>query len=116
MNHKIIRFIPVIFWMVFIFFLSSRSTTGIPIEGTSRFLLMKTLHLIEYTLLAILFNFGNYNLKTNICFAYVFACSDEFHQLFVPGREGKFTDTLIDLLGISFGTVISYFLRKKRIF
>ena len=34
------------------------------------------------------------------------ACLDEFHQLFVRGREGKFTDVLIDTAGALLGIVI----------
>ncbi len=32
-----------------------------------------------------------------ICFLY--ACSDELHQAFVPDRSGKFTDVLVDAIG-----------------
>lgn len=32
--------------------------------------------------------------------AFLYACSDEFHQLFVPGRAGLFTDVLIDMIGV----------------
>jgi len=39
---------------------------------------------------------------TLICYAY--ACLDELHQVFVPGRAGLIRDTLIDAIG--FGTVI----------
>ena len=39
-----------------------------------------------------------------ICFLY--ACSDEFHQCFVPGRTASFKDVLIDSLG--FGGVILF--------
>ena len=41
--------------------------------------------------------------------AFVFACTDEFHQLFVPDRSGKFTDVLIDSVGITVGVLIVYF-------
>lgn len=37
----------------------------------------------------------------------LYACTDEFHQLFVPGRAGMVTDVLIDSIGI---TLISIFL------
>lgn len=30
---------------------------------------------------------------------FLYACTDEFHQLFVPGRAGRFTDVLIDCTG-----------------
>lgn len=35
-----------------------------------------------------------------------FACSDEFHQLYVPGRNGCVTDVLIDCVGILIGIII----------
>ncbi len=31
---------------------------------------------------------------------FLFACSDEIHQLFVPGRNGSLRDVLIDSLGL----------------
>lgn len=51
-----------------------------------------------------------------ICFLY--ACSDEYHQTFVVGRTGQFSDVLIDsvgaLLGSGLSSVIYVFFRKKR--
>ena len=50
--------------------------------------------------------FGAYFGKNKIVYcwpillAFVWAVSDEIHQLFVSGRQGKITDVLIDLLGI----------------
>jgi VanZ family protein len=42
----------------------------------------------------------------------LFAASDEFHQLFVPTREGKVTDVLIDTFGSSAGALVYWgFLR-----
>ena len=38
-----------------------------------------------------------YILSLVICFLY--ACTDEFHQLFVPGRDGNVVDVLIDMSG-----------------
>ena len=35
-----------------------------------------------------------------------YACTDEFHQLFVPGRSGQITDVMIDTLGGSIGVLI----------
>ena len=42
-----------------------------------------------------------------ICFLY--ACSDEIHQAFVPGRSAEFRDVLID----SLGSIIGIFIIKK---
>ncbi len=41
-----------------------------------------------------------------ICFLY--ACSDEVHQLFVPGRAGMFRDVLIDSVGFSIGILLVF--------
>lgn len=116
MRQSYLRFLPAFVWMLFIFYLSSRSTAGIPLTGTNRFLLLKTFHLIEYTVLTVFLNFGHYDLKKNFALSYAYALSDEFHQTFVPGREGKLVDTFIDMIGISIGTLISYFLNHYRMF
>ena len=47
-----------------------------------------------------------------ILVTYAYACFDEFHQTHVPGREGSFHDTLIDLIGILLGIGIILLLRK----
>ena len=39
------------------------------------------------------------------CFLY--ACSDEIHQLFVPGRAGMFRDVLVDGVGFCAGILLS---------
>ena len=51
-----------------------------------------------------------YDLKlpylTGAAFSAVYATTDELHQLFVPGREGKVTDWLIDTAGAITAAVI----------
>lgn len=47
-----------------------------------------------------------------ICFLY--ACSDEIHQLFVPGRSGDFRDVLIDSMGSIIGIHFYYFISTIR--
>ena len=37
-----------------------------------------------------------------------YAASDEFHQLFVPGRAGRVTDVLIDSGGVIFGLFVVF--------
>ena len=48
------------------------------------------------------------------CFAY--ACSDEYHQTFVEGRSGKFSDVGYDSIGYLTGTVLIFLflILKKR--
>lgn len=47
-----------------------------------------------------------------ICFLY--ACSDEIHQLFVPGRSGEVRDVLIDILGACLGVSFYYLVFRKK--
>ena len=45
--------------------------------------------------------------------AVIFASTDEFHQLFVPGRSGMVRDVLIDSLGAAIGLFIVWGVRRK---
>lgn len=47
-------------------------------------------------------------LAISIIFSFLYACTDELHQIFVPGRSAQFRDILIDTLGASFGATITY--------
>ncbi|MEI7750414.1 MAG: VanZ family protein [Candidatus Moraniibacteriota bacterium] len=44
----------------------------------------------------------------------LYAFSDETHQLFVPGREGKISDVGIDAIGIVIGLLIVWIIVKGR--
>lgn len=70
------------------------------------YIIRKVAHFAEYFVLYILF----YNVfKEDKSFSraliysligvFLYACTDEFHQLFVPGRTGKPGDVLIDTAG-----------------
>ncbi len=76
----------------------------------------KLAHFSEYTFLGILLMslMSTYNLKQinkfvlSIGIGFLYACSDEFHQLFVPGRTAKFTDVLIDTSGVIAGSILIF--------
>ena len=59
----------------------------------------KMAHMFEYAILALLayISFSNYVISIIIVFAN--GAVDELHQLFIPGRAGRFTDVLIDTTG-----------------
>ena len=44
----------------------------------------------------------------------VYAASDELHQLFVPGRSGELTDTMLDGLGVLLGVLLLSILLNRR--
>lgn len=47
-----------------------------------------------------------------ILFIFVYAITDELHQLFVPGRSGEIRDVIIDTVGGSCGTLLFIISRK----
>lgn len=108
---RYLKFIPALLWMGLIFYLSSRQTTGI--GGNSywtRFIILKSFHIIEYAILYVLLFLGFNQAFPSVITAYIFGVSDEIHQSFIPGRTAKFSDTLFDLLGIIVGFLVVKFL------
>lgn len=84
--------------------------------STLIFLVRKTAHFTEYAILGALFYLNFRQLpKLNrhpkkillpIIFSFLYACTDEIHQIFVPSRSAQFRDILIDTLGASFGCLL----------
>lgn len=84
------------------------------------FIVRKAAHLSIYLLLGILLisYLTEYNLNDkkliiySIVIALLYACSDEIHQIFVPGRSGEIRDIIIDTIGSTVGVFI-YFMFYK---
>ncbi|MCD7981111.1 MAG: VanZ family protein [Clostridiales bacterium] len=87
----------------------------------------KTAHITEYTVfyLTLLAAWHVTGLRKRkwvgaaMLTVFLYACSDEFHQLFVDGRSGQFTDVMIDcsaslILSIILICVCSAGCRRKR--
>ena len=82
--------------------------------------LRKVAHASEYFIFTILIlialkNSGvkgtrKFIIALTICFIY--ACTDEYHQTFVEGRTGQFTDSLIDTAGGFVSCLIYYLINK----
>lgn len=87
------------------------------------FLIRKAAHITEYFILFMLLYYAfkkafykNLKIKAAII-TILYACTDEFHQLFIPGREGKVRDVLIDSIGVFIGVFLIYifkFIKKHR--
>lgn len=45
---------------------------------------------------------------SSVVFSFVYALSDEFHQLFIPGRAFQLSDVFVDLCGILVGALFMY--------
>lgn len=85
----------------------------------------KLAHASEYTVLGILYSLSVLSVsavpkrKKLLCTAFplgvLYAMSDEFHQLFVPGRAGRVSDVLIDSSGVLLGiAIVSLFMHIKQ--
>ena len=125
--------LPVALWMALMFF---GSTSLMSAEHTSRFLipflrwldpnislatiahvhlfLRKAAHVTEYAILTGLLFRALHGLidrfwrRAAVAFvpAMIFAAADEFHQMFVPSRNGSIYDVLIDYSGAFLGILI----------
>jgi len=88
------------------------------------YLLRKCAHMTEYAVLGILisiqlrlyqvFQAEWKKIWTAVFLVMLYAATDEFHQLFVGGRSGQFTDVLIDTCGGIAGTVILYLICRLK--
>ena len=122
---KIKYFIPSFLLMIIIFMFSSQTgeeSAGLSLkitlfiqkifpiftsQETLHFLIRKAAHMSEYALLTFTFLYGYSHCHISykkICIfsilsTFLYACTDETHQLIVGGRAGQFTDVLIDTSG-----------------
>ena len=85
--------------MVVIFMLSGRESVQVADELILNFLFFKTLHVIEYAILFILYFRALKNPAAAFFLTLLYAAIDEIHQMFVPTREGRLRDVIIDGFG-----------------
>jgi hypothetical protein len=103
------RWGPAITFMAFIYLLSDQPKNGgiIPDLGEMDFFLKKLAHFLEYGLLALLLLRAVRGLRPitwrliawTLILTVLYAATDEYHQTFVPGREGRWQDVIIDASG-----------------
>jgi VanZ family protein len=110
LSRRRLNVVLILSLMVVIFLGSATPQKDIPPAVSS---IAKVLHLLEYALLGFLVLPFVYTegrpLSIAVIFTTVYAASDEFHQLFVPGRHGSPYDVLID----SFGSLIGAYFAKR---
>lgn len=108
--RRYLVWIPSLIWMSVIFTFSSRQSVSVSGEYWLDFVFFKSIHIAEYAILTFLNMFAlvNSNPKSSlqkngiysVILAILFATSDEYHQTFVPTRQGKHFDVLVDSVGI----------------
>jgi hypothetical protein len=99
--------LPALCWMALIFFLSSLQGSSLSDFGSFDFFVKKGAHITEYAILyLLLFRALHSVMITRTAFIFsavigvLYAISDEYHQTFVPLREGRVRDVIIDSIGI----------------
>ncbi len=107
---------PVLLWMTIIFYFSSRGKTVVTDSYVLSFVFFKTLHLIEYASLYLLYyramrNTAGIDTRNialiSLGLVVIYAASDEFHQSLIPSREGRVRDVIIDTIGGGIGWILS---------
>ena len=116
--QQIKYWLPTLVWAAIIFYASSRGAIVTSDSYGLDFFIKKTAHFVEYFILSWLV-FRSLKQTVQLTFQKIiiltfvvcvlYAVSDEYHQSYVPGREPRVRDILIDTFGISTALV----LRKK---
>lgn len=125
-------------WMIFIFIMSNTNGNDSSSQSnffaniilqfinidkeTLTFLIRKVAHMSEYAILALFTYYALIKIAFNkriifqitFLISFLYACSDEFHQLFISGRSGQFTDVLIDSTGCLIMLLFLYLWQKRK--
>lgn len=124
MRRFLTQWLPPLVWMALIFVASAQS--DLPGPGLSdsplKVLTHKVGHLLAYGCLAWLYERALAQVlpsspQTRVlsfALAVLYGMTDEFHQTFVPGREGRLTDVLIDGLGAGVTLLVTQWLARRR--
>ncbi len=127
------KYLATLLWMGVIFYLSSEPAgessrrSGVILEniqslnsdlsyGITMFAVRKAAHFIAYMILGILLYLTIHETwrrwhrgaiaAVAVAASALYACTDEFHQNFVPGRSAQLSDILLDTLGALIGVLI----------
>lgn len=127
-----------IIWMIFIFIMSNTNGNDSSSQSnffaniilqfinidkeTLTFLIRKLAHMSEYAILALFTYYALIKIAFNkriifqitFLISFLYACSDEFHQLFISGRSGQFTDIIIDSTGCLIMLLFLYLWQSSR--
>lgn len=134
MKKVVCKFLLIIIWLLVIFIFSNQNgikSTGLTnnflntylsfVDSDVVFILIRKIaHVTEYFILGILvisllYDFNiNKKATISILICIIFATMDEFHQLFVDGRTGRFVDVIIDSIGFGVGILVYSKIKKKK--
>lgn len=108
-KERLKLWLPVLVWAGVIFGFSSLTINRATEFSWLDFIIKKTAHVVEYAILFWLLFRAWTNKGTEVkrsvviyglILCFVYALSDEWHQTFVPGREGTLRDVGFDTIGM----------------
>jgi VanZ family protein len=101
-----------------IFFASHQPAIDLPHFGPWDFAFKKTGHFLGYAGLALLALRAVLDWKrpylTAFAIVFLFSISDEFHQTFIPGRNGTVVDVTVDMSGALICLWLLHWQRQKQ--
>ena len=142
LNIFLYYWLPVIIWMSLIFYVSHQDSNNTGqngdifmfffnllnldpermVELKVPFYIRKLAHVVEYFILFLLTQrlTAQYiklpkGLWLALGITVFYAMSDEFHQTFIPGREGKWSDVGIDSFGAILALGITYIFHQRKL-
>ena len=122
-NSLLRYWLPPVLWMGLIFIVSAQPTLPHHPDDLFDTILKKVAHMMEYGTLAFLLwralsrgrgALSRSALVTAFVVSVLYAASDEYHQTFVPGRNGTPVDVGVDALGSLVALLVVGSLGRKR--
>jgi len=121
-TRRLRYWLPALLWMGVIFVMSGRSSLPSHPNETVDLVAKKAGHVTEYGVLAFLLWRALSkergwpalpSLSGAFMLSLLYAVSDEFHQAFVPGRNGALTDVGFDALGTLFALGLVWWFSRE---
>ena len=114
--RRILAWIPALVWMMVIFAFSHQPALKASTIDWQDFIIRKIAHITEYFILTLLYlwslrKYPGFSRKKALLtagvLAFLYAVTDEYHQTFISGREGRARDVGIDSLGVCLAAIFS---------
>jgi VanZ family protein len=116
MKRRLVWILAVIAWMALIYWFSDQPHSNEVTKayfGDLNYWVRKGSHVTEFAILFVLSRLATGSNLAAFGMAVVYACLDEWHQSFVPGRTGIPSDVLIDSIGPSLLFTIQLIKRRR---
>lgn len=112
-HSRLVAWLLVLAWCGVIFWFSSIPSLGTGL-GFWDLVIRKAAHMAEYATLMILLLRTRIPVWAALGLGLLYAVSDEWHQTYVAGREGRPRDIAFDAIGLLLGLAITRAVARRR--